>query len=88
MTKETKAMSDWQKERDEANRIKNENAKALSEEQRRAIEFAWKTIQSTEFSMREMFDITIEDCRAMNKAEYKMRYAFPELCVQKCNCDD
>ena len=79
MTKEAKAMSDWQKERDEANRIKNENAKALSEEQRRAIEFAWKTIQNTEFSMREMFDITIEDCRAIDKAEWKMRSAFPEL---------
>jgi len=79
MTKETKAISDWQKERDEANRIKNENAKALSEEQRRAIEFAWKTIQGTEFSMREMFDITIEDCRAIDKAEWKLRSAFPEL---------
>ena len=79
MTKEAKAMSDWQKERDEANRIKNENAKALSEEQRCAIKFAWKTIQSTEFSMREMFDITIEDCRAIDKAEWKMRSAFPDL---------
>ena len=79
MTKETKEMSDWQKERDEANRIKNENAKALSEEQRYAIKFAWKTIQNTEFSMREMFDITIEDCRAIDKAEWKMRSAFPEL---------
>ena len=79
MTKEAKAVSDWQKERDEANRIKNENAKALSEEQRCAIKFAWKTIQSTEFSMREMFDITIEDCRAIDKAEWKLRSAFPEL---------
>ena len=79
MTKEAKAISDWQKERDEANRIKNENAKALSEEQRRAIEFAWNTIQSTEFSMREMFDITIEDCRAIDKAEWKIRSAFPDL---------
>ena len=79
MTKEAKAVSDWQKERDEANRIKNENAKALSEEQRYAIEFAWKTIRSTEFSMREMFDITIEDCRAIDKAEWKIRSAFPEL---------
>ena len=79
MTKESKAVSDWQKERDEANRIKNENAKSLSEEQRYAIEFAWKTIQNTEFSMREMFDITIEDCRAIDKAEWKMRSAFPDL---------
>ena len=88
MTKEARAVPDWQKERDEANRIKNENAKALSEEQRRAIELAWNTIQSTEFSMQEMFDITIEDCRAISKAEWKTRSAFPELCVQKCNCDD
>ena len=56
MTKEARAVPDRQKERDEANRIKNENAKALSEEQRRAIELAWNTIQSTEFSMREMFE--------------------------------
>ena len=79
MTKEAKAMSDWQKERDEANRIKNENAKALSEEQRYAIEFAWKTIHSVEFSMREMFDVTMDDCRAISKAEWKMRSAFPDL---------
>ena len=58
MTKEVKAVSDWQKERDEANRIKNENAKALSEEQRCAIKLEWKTIKSTEFSMREMCERT------------------------------
>ena len=79
---------DWKKQRDEADRVKNENAKALSEQQRNAIEFAWNAIQSTEFSMQEMFDITIEDCRAISKAEWKMRSAFPELCVPKCTCDD
>jgi|TARA_R110000824_G_C14780805_1_gene631974 hypothetical protein len=79
---------DWKKQRDEADRVKNENAKALSEQQRNAIEFAWNAIQSTEFSMQEMFDITIEDCRAISKAEWKMRQAFPELCVPKCTCDD
>ena len=84
----TKTISDWQKERDEADRVKNENAKALSEQQRKAIELAWNAIQSTEFSMQEMFDITIEDCRAISKAEWKMRSAFPELCVPKCTCDD
>ena len=84
----TKTAEDWKKQRDEADRVKNENAKALSEQQRNAIEFAWNTIQSTEFSMQEMFDITIEDCRAISKAEWKMRQAFPELCVPKCTCDD
>ena len=79
---------DWKKQREEADRVKNENAKALSEQQRNAIEFAWNAIQSTEFSMQEMFDITIEDCRAISKAEWKMRSAFPELCVPKCTCDD
>lgn len=79
---------DWKKQRDEADRVKNENAKALSEQQRNAIEFAWNAIQSTEFSMQEMFDITIEDCRAISKAEWVMRSAFPELCVPKCTCDD
>ena len=79
---------DWKKQRDEADRVKNENAKALSEQQRYAIELAWNAIQSTEFSMQEMFDITIEDCRAISKAEWKLRSAFPELCVLKCTCDD
>ena len=78
---------DWKKQRDEADRVKNENAKALSEQQRYAIELAWNSIQSTEFSMQEMFDITIQDCRAISKAEWKLRSAFPELCVSKCTCD-
>ena len=84
----SKTAEDWKKERDEADRVKNENAKALSEQQRKAIELAWNAIQSTEFSMQEMFDISIEDCRAISKAEWKMRSAFPELCVPKCTCDD
>tara|TARA_X000001382_G_scaffold130545_1_gene125798 strand:- start:598 stop:855 length:258 start_codon:yes stop_codon:yes gene_type:complete len=84
----SKTAEDWKKERDEADRVKNENAKALSEQQRKAIELAWNAIQSTEFSMQEMFDITIEDCRAISKAEWKLRSAFPELCKPKCTCDD
>ena len=75
----SKTAEEWQQKRDEADHVKNENAKALSEQQRKAIEFAWNTIQSTEFSMQEMFDITIEDCRAISKAEWKMRSAFPDL---------
>jgi len=79
MTKEAKAMSDWQKERDEANRIKNENAKALSEEQRYSIKFAWEAINKAELSLQEMFDVTMNDCRAISKAEWKLRSAFPDL---------
>ena len=84
----TKTAADWQHERDEADRTKNENAKALSEQQRKAIEQAWNIISCTENNMREMFDITIEDCRAISKAEWKLRSAFPELCEAKCTCDD
>ena len=84
----SKTAEDWKKERDEADRVKNENAKALSEQQRKAIELAWNAIQSTEFSMQEMFDITIEDCRAISKAEWKLRSAFPELFKPKFTCDD
>ena len=84
----TKTAAEWQHERDEADRTKNENAKALSEQQRKAIEIAWNAIQSTELNMREMFDITIEDCREISKAEWKLRSAFPELCEIKFSCDD
>jgi vacuolar-type H+-ATPase subunit E/Vma4 len=84
----SKTAEDWKKERDEADRIRNENAKALSELQRNAIKQAWKAIQETEFSMREMFDVTMDDCRAINEAEWKLRFAFPELCKKKSTCDD
>ena len=84
----SKTAEEWQQERDEANRIKNAKAKELSEEQRKAIELAWNAIQSTEFSMHEMFDVTMDDCRAISKAEWKLRSAFPELCKPKCTCDD
>ena len=84
----SKTAEEWQQERDEADRVKNENAKALSEQQRKAIELAWNAIQSTELSLQEMFDVTMDDCRAISKAEWKLRSAFPELCKSKCTRDD
>ena len=84
----SKTAEDWKKERDEADRIRNENAKALSELQRNAIKQAWEAIQRTEFSLQEMFDVTMDDCRAISKAEWRLRSAFPELCELRCTCDD
>jgi len=79
MAKELTSAEKCQQERSEADRVKNENAKALSEEQRIAIHKTWKALQEVEFSIRETLDITIDNARSICKAETHMRIAFPDL---------
>lgn len=69
----------WQEQRDAANAEKNFAADHLTQEQRDAIEDAYKTICSAENSMREMFDLTLNDARNIEHAEWKLRQAFPAI---------
>ena len=70
----------WQEERDAANAEKNACADQLTQEQRDAIELVYKTIRDAETSMREMFDLTMSDARALDISEWKLRSAFPAMC--------
>ena len=70
----------WQEERDAANAEKNAATDHLTQEQRDAIELAYKTIRDAETSMREMFDLTMGDARALDTSEWKLRAAFPAMC--------
>lgn len=70
----------WQEQRDAADAEKNACTEQLTEEQRSAIENAYKTIRSAENNMREMFDLTLDDARNIDTAEWKLRQAFPSLC--------
>jgi len=75
-----KRHAEWQEQRDAADAEKNACTEQLTEEQRNAIEDAYKTISSAENSMREMFDLTLADARSIEHAEWKLRQAFPSLC--------
>lgn len=70
----------WQEERDAANAEKNACTDQLSQEQREAIEFAYKTILGAETSLREMLDLTMDDARSIDRTEWVLRSAFPSLC--------
>lgn len=72
---------EWADKR-EARKIElEEKCNNLMDEQVKAIKSAYAAIQEADGNLREMFDITIEDARAISTAETKMRMAFPHLCI-------
>ena len=71
---------EWADKR-EARRIElEEKCSNLTDDQIKAIKFAYETIQEAEGNLNEMFDITIDDARALSRAEGSLRMAFPHLC--------
>jgi ribosomal protein S13 len=66
----------------EARKIElEEKCNNLMDEQIKAIKSAYAALQEADGNLREMFDITIEDARAISTAETKMRMAFPHICI-------
>lgn len=69
-------------DKQEAHRIElEEKCNNLMEEQIWAIKSAYAALQEAEGNLKEMFDITIEDARAISTAETRMRMAFPHICI-------
>jgi len=72
---------EWADKR-EARKIElEEKCNNLMDEQIKAIKSAYAALQEAEDNLREMFDLTIEDARAISTAESKMRMAFPHICI-------
>jgi hypothetical protein len=72
---------EWADKR-EARRIElEEKCNNLMDEQIKAIKSAYAALQEAEDNLKEMFDLTIEDARAISTAESKMRMAFPHICI-------
>lgn len=69
----------WAAKAEEAKQRKNEAASGLTEEQCKAIKYAWSALQSAEYNIREMFDIDMDDARNICSAEGRLRMAFPGL---------
>lgn len=76
-----KSHQEWADKR-EARKIElEEKCNNLMDEQIKAIKSAYAALQEAEDNLKEMFDLTIEDARAISTAESKMRMAFPHICI-------
>jgi len=62
--------------------------KSLLPKQVDALQTAFKTLSSVEFSCREMFDLTMEDMRNISKAEGLLHENFPGICKREGHTHD
>tara|TARA_R110000744_G_C18874281_1_gene505761 strand:- start:59 stop:424 length:366 start_codon:yes stop_codon:yes gene_type:complete len=60
----------------------------LMQEQIEALKFVSKTLSSVEFSLREMFSLTLDDMKDISKAETILRSSFPTTCIEERGEDD
>ena len=83
---QAKLQEQYRKEREKRDAVKAKAASHLTEEQRAAIQFAFKALRDADWSIREMRDISMEDARNIETAECRMVNAFPDLCIRDCTC--
>ena len=72
---------EWADKREARKLELEEKCNNLMDEQIKAIKSAYAALQEADGNLREMFDITIEDARAISTAETEMRMAFPHICI-------
>ena len=78
----------WQQEREEMEKVLNDAALSLTQDQREVITKVWNLMDDMESHIRECFDLDMRHVRRLSTLEYKLRDAFPELCKGACTCDD
>ena len=83
---QAKLQEQYRKEREKRDAVKAKAASYLTEEQRTAIQIAFKALRDADWSIREMRDISMEDARNIDTAECRMVNAFPDLCIRDCTC--
>ena len=74
-----KTAEDWAAERKLREEELDNKANFLTQQQRDAILIAQKALSSTEFDLREMFDLTMDSARDISSAEWRLRSAFPNI---------
>ena len=93
MTKDMTPHEKWQMERDAKNVALNFNADQLSDKQRKVLMEAFIAIRNADYSCHEVFRIDVDDMIALDKSEYMLRSAFPQLTEEAvanitCTCED
>ena len=91
MTKDTR--QEWEIARDERNAARNDAANKLLSMQRTNLKKVMKTIMSCDSELHECYDLSVDNMKAIDRAEWELRAAFPELYEEitaemTCNCED
>ena len=69
----------WEIDRDNRNIEYNNAARSLLPNQTETLKFVMKAIQDADFMLHESYELSVDDMKAIDTSEWKLRVAFPEL---------
>ena len=69
----------WEIDREERELQRNNAAHFLLEYQIEALKFAMKIIQEADFECHESYELGVDTMKGIDRAEWKLHMAFPEL---------
>lgn len=69
----------WEIDRDNRNIEYNNAANFLLPNQIETLKFVMKTIQDADFMLHESYELGVDDMKAIDRSEWKLRVSFPEL---------
>jgi len=69
----------WEIQREEAELKRNNAAHFLLDDQIEVLKMVIKAIQDADFMLHECYELGTDEMKALDKAEWKLRMAFPEL---------
>jgi len=69
----------WQIDREEAELKRNNAAHFLLEDQIEVLKIVIKAIQDADGMLHECYELSTEEMKAIDRADWKLRMAFPEL---------
>jgi len=69
----------WEIDREERELKRNNAAHFLLEDQIETIKTVIRTIQDADFMLHESYELGTDEMKAIDRADWKLRMAFPEL---------
>ena len=69
----------WEIQREEAELKRNNAAHFLLDDQIEVLKMVIKAIQDADFMLHECYELGTEEMKAIDRADWKLRMAFPEL---------
>ena len=81
MTKKTveDTRPQWKIDREDRETKRNNASHFLFDDQRDALKFIMKTLISADSMLHECYELSVEDMRSIDAAEWKLRAWFPEI---------
>ena len=91
MTKDTR--QEWEISRDARDAARNDAANNLLPLQRTNLKKVMQTIMSCDSELHECYDLSVDNMKAIDRAEWELRLAFPELYSEivneiTCTCEE